>query len=82
MRKFEIAKGFEDKGVVIPQRKTSKSAGYDIVALADEDTLLSERFANTLDRLPLARDKVLEHVAVHLVVRVSFAHNLKKKLNG
>lgn len=41
MRKFEIAKGFEDKGVIIPQRKTSKSAGYDIVALADEDVYLS-----------------------------------------
>ena len=32
MRKFEIAKGFEDSGVIIPQRKTAKSAGYDIVA--------------------------------------------------
>ena len=41
MRKFEIAKGFEDWGVVIPQRKTSKSAGYDIVALIDEDVYLS-----------------------------------------
>ena len=41
MRKFEVAKGFEDRGVVIPQRKTSKSAGYDIVALIDEDVYLS-----------------------------------------
>ena len=41
MRKFEIAKGFEDSGVVIPQRKTSKSAGYDIAALTDEDVYLS-----------------------------------------
>lgn len=41
MRKFEIAKGFEDKGVVIPQRKTSKSAGYDIVVLTDEDVYLN-----------------------------------------
>lgn len=40
MRKFEIAKGFEDKGVVIPQRKTAKSAGYDIIALTDEDVYL------------------------------------------
>ena len=40
MRKFEIAKGFEDKGVIIPQRKTAKSAGYDIVALIDEDVYL------------------------------------------
>lgn len=37
MRKFEVAKGFEDRGVVLPQRKTAKSAGYDIVALTDED---------------------------------------------
>ena len=41
MRKFEIAKGFEDRRVIIPQRKTSKSAGYDIVALIDEDVYLS-----------------------------------------
>ena len=41
MRKFEVAKGFEDRGVIIPQRKTAKSAGYDIVALADEDVYLS-----------------------------------------
>lgn len=41
MRKFAVAKGFEDRGVVIPQRKTAKSAGYDIVALIDEDVYLS-----------------------------------------
>ena len=41
MRKFEIAKGFENKGVIIPQRKTSKSAGYDIVALIEEDVYLN-----------------------------------------
>ncbi len=40
MRRFEIAKGFEDKGVIIPQRKTAKSAGYDIIALTDEDVYL------------------------------------------
>ena len=40
MRKFEVAKGFEDGGVIIPQRKTFKSAGYDIVALVDEDVYL------------------------------------------
>ena len=37
MRRFEIAKGFEDREVVLPQRKTAKSAGYDIIALTDED---------------------------------------------
>ena len=41
MRKFEVAKGFEDRGVVLPQRKTAKSAGYDIIALTDEDVYLS-----------------------------------------
>ena len=41
MRRFEIAKGFENSGVIIPQRKTSKSAGYDIVALIDEDVYLN-----------------------------------------
>ena len=41
MRKCEIAKGFEDRGVIIPQRKTAKSAGYDIVALIDEDLYLN-----------------------------------------
>ena len=41
MRKFEVAKGFEDKGGIIPQRKTAKSAGYDIVALTNEDVYLS-----------------------------------------
>jgi dUTP pyrophosphatase len=33
MRKFEIAKGFEEKDVVIPVRATSKSAGYDLRSL-------------------------------------------------
>ena len=37
-RGFEIAKGFEDKGINIPVRKTSKSAGYDIEAA--EDTVI------------------------------------------
>ena len=41
MRKFEVAKGFEDREVVLPQRKTAKSAGYDIIALTDEDVYLS-----------------------------------------
>ena len=40
MRKFEVAKGFEDRGVVLPQRKTAKSAGYDIIALTDEDVFV------------------------------------------
>ncbi len=38
MRKFEIAKGFEKEDVLIPQRATNKSAGYDLRTL-DEYTL-------------------------------------------
>ena len=35
LRKFEIAKGFEDKGINLPIRKTKYSAGYDIEAAED-----------------------------------------------
>ena len=31
-RGFEVAKGFEDKGINLPERKTKFSAGYDIEA--------------------------------------------------
>ena len=34
-RGFEIAKGFEDKDIHIPVRKTKNSAGYDIEAAED-----------------------------------------------
>ncbi len=34
-RGFEIAKGFEDKGINVPIRKTKYSAGYDIEAAED-----------------------------------------------
>ena len=34
-RGFEIAKGYEDKGISLPVRKTKKSAGYDIAAAED-----------------------------------------------
>lgn len=37
-RGFEIAKGWEDKNINIPVRKTKSSAGYDLEAA--EDTLL------------------------------------------
>ena len=32
VRGFEIAKGFEDKGINLPIRKTKHAAGYDIEA--------------------------------------------------
>jgi len=34
-RGFEIAKGFEDKGIKLPERKTKYSAGYDFEAAED-----------------------------------------------
>ena len=49
-RGFEVAKGFEDKGINLPERKTKFSAGYDIVndldgVLAEFDSIIG------LDRL-------------------------------
>jgi dUTP pyrophosphatase len=38
LRGFEIAKGFEDKGVNLPKRSTKYSAGYDFEAV--EDTIV------------------------------------------
>lgn len=35
LRGFEVAKGFEDKGINLPIRKTKYSAGYDIEAAED-----------------------------------------------
>ncbi len=35
MRGFEIAKGFEDKEINLPVRKTKYSAGYDIECAED-----------------------------------------------
>ena len=37
-RGFEIAKGWEDKGINIPKRSTKNSAGYDVEAA--EDTVI------------------------------------------
>ncbi len=35
VRGFEVAKGFEDKEINLPIRKTKKSAGYDVEAAED-----------------------------------------------
>lgn len=35
LRGFEVAKGFEESGINIPERKTAKSAGYDVEAAED-----------------------------------------------
>lgn len=34
-RGFEVAKGWEDKGINLPKRKTLKAAGYDVEAAED-----------------------------------------------
>lgn len=34
-RGFEVAKGFEDKNIKLPERKTKYSAGYDVEAAED-----------------------------------------------
>ena len=35
IRGFEIAKGFENNGINLPERKTKYSAGYDVEAAED-----------------------------------------------
>ena len=35
IRGFEVAKGFENEGIILPKRKTKYSAGYDIEAAED-----------------------------------------------
>ena len=35
VRGFEVAKGFEEKGIHLPERKTKYSAGYDVEAAED-----------------------------------------------
>lgn len=35
VRGFEIAKGYEDKNIHLPERKTAHSAGYDVEAAED-----------------------------------------------
>ena len=38
-RGFEISKGYEEKNIRLPRRKTARSAGYDIEAAADCELL-------------------------------------------
>lgn len=47
--KFEVAKGFEDKGINLPKRGTSGSAGYDFEVAEDVTILpLAEKKKGTL----------------------------------
>jgi dUTP pyrophosphatase len=43
MRKFYVCKGFEDRGVILPKRGTSHSAGYDFTTIDDVDIEPGER---------------------------------------
>ena len=42
MRRFLVAKGFNEKEVIIPKRQTAGSAGYDFSVLKDTDILPHE----------------------------------------
>lgn len=44
MRQFEVAKGWEDKQIVLPKRETKFSAGYDLCAA--EDTTIPPHHAD------------------------------------
>ena len=43
MRKFEVARGFEDRGIVLPKRATAHSAGYDFTTIEEIDINPGER---------------------------------------
>lgn len=43
MRKFEVVKGYEDKGIVLPKRATAHSAGYDFTTIEEVDINPGER---------------------------------------
>lgn len=44
IRGFEVAKGFEDKGINLPERQTANSAGYDFEA--SEDVVIEPLWKN------------------------------------
>ena len=73
MRKFEVAKGFEDRGVVLPQRKTAKSAGYDIVALTDEDVYVHPGMSVNLEtgvKACMEDDEVMLITTEGIIIRI------------
>lgn len=61
MRGFEVCKGFEDKGVILPKRSTKGSAGYDFFII--EDLLVKPGFvelAKTGVKVYMMEDEVLK----------------------
>lgn len=59
-RGFEIAKGWEDKGINMPVRKTSKSAAYDIEA-AEEIVLPKFEFGQKPTLIPTGLKAYMEN---------------------
>lgn len=60
MRSFEIAKGWEDKGVKLPVRSTRNSAGYDFFAAEDVTIEPCQiRLVPTGVKAKMAEDEVL-----------------------
>ena len=60
MRRFAVAKGFEDKGVILPTRSTTGSAGYDIRVLDGATILPHEKIIfHTGVKAYMEKDEVL-----------------------
>jgi dUTP pyrophosphatase len=61
MRKFQICKGFENTGVMLPKRKTKYSAGYDISSNEECDIKSGEtRLVSTGIKAKMEADEVLK----------------------
>lgn len=74
MRRFEIVKGYENKGIVLPVRQTKLSAGYDLASC--EDVLIK---AGEIKMIPTGlRVKMLDNEVLLVYPRSSLA--IKKGL--
>lgn len=78
MRKFEIAKGFEDKDIILPTRATEGSAGYDIRVITENKETVkifpnSSKLFHTGIKVYMEEDEVLQ-----IYVRSSIG--IKKRL--
>ena len=83
-RGFEIAKGYEDKGINLPIRKTERSAAYDLEA-AEEVVLPSFQLGMKPTLIPTGLKAYMEEDEVLLIVPrsygpkkqgISFPHNV------